>query len=113
MPSSAKNALAIDRPSPARMSTSRRTAPDDSKPAVSSSIRAGTRMDLDRFAELALACVHREYPHGLVQVLSSDRDAVPPRIQHPTFHGCYDWHSAVHAHWLLARFARLAPGAPR
>jgi len=27
----------------------------------------------------------------------------------PAFYGCYDWHSAVHAHWLLARVARLFP----
>src|SRR6185436_13868381 len=26
--------------------------------------------------------------------------------------GCYDWHSAVHGHWLLARLARTYPAAP-
>jgi len=25
---------------------------------------------------------------------------------HPVFHGCYDWHSAVHGHWALMRIAR-------
>ncbi|KAB2959606.1 MAG: DUF2891 domain-containing protein, partial [Thermoanaerobaculia bacterium] len=25
---------------------------------------------------------------------------------------CYDWHSSVHGHWLLARLARLQPDAP-
>jgi hypothetical protein len=25
-----------------------------------------------------------------------------PRHLHPIFFGCYDWHSAVHSHWLLA-----------
>lgn len=28
------------------------------------------------------------------------------------FHGCFDWHSSVHGHWLLARLARLFPEAP-
>jgi hypothetical protein len=27
------------------------------------------------------------------------------------FFGCYDWHSAVHGHWLLARLAHLYPQA--
>jgi hypothetical protein len=26
---------------------------------------------------------------------------------HPVFHGCYDWHSAVHGHWALLRIARV------
>jgi hypothetical protein len=30
----------------------------------------------------------------------------------PAFFGCFDWHSAVHAHWLLARVLRLLPEAP-
>jgi hypothetical protein len=30
----------------------------------------------------------------------------------PAFYGCYDWHSSVHGHWLLARLARTWPDAP-
>jgi hypothetical protein len=25
----------------------------------------------------------------------------------PAFYGCFDWHSAVHGHWLLARLGRI------
>jgi hypothetical protein len=64
-----------------------------------------------RFAELALACVHKEYPNKIAHVLSSDTDARPPRELTPAFFGCYDWHSAVHGHWLLARLARTFPEA--
>ena len=32
-----------------------------------------------------------------------------PRELTPAFWGCFDWHSAVHGHWLLARFARTEP----
>ena len=39
-------------------------------------------------------------------VLVSDDDAQPPRQLTPAFFGCFDWHSAVHGHWLLARLAR-------
>ncbi len=67
---------------------------------------------LERFAALALACVHQEYPNKISHVLHADADARPPRELTPAFYGCYDWHSSVHGHWLLARLARLAPGAP-
>ena len=64
-----------------------------------------------RLAGLALECVHREYPNKIAHVLSDDGDARPPRELTPAFYGCYDWHSSVHGHWLLARLARLYPGA--
>lgn len=66
----------------------------------------------ERFGRLALECVHREYPNKIAHVLSSDDDALPPRQLTPTFYGCYDWHSAVHGHWLLARLARTVPESP-
>lgn len=64
-----------------------------------------------RFAELALTCVHKEYPNKIAHVLNSDADARTPRQLTPAFYGCYDWHSAVHGHWLLARLARTFPQA--
>lgn len=64
-----------------------------------------------RLAGLALDCVHREYPNKVAHVLNDDGDARPPRELTPAFYGCYDWHSSVHGHWLLARLARLYPGA--
>ena len=65
-----------------------------------------------RFASLALDCVHREYPNKIAHVMQSDGDARPPRELTPAFYGCYDWHSSVHGHWLLARLAKDFPGAP-
>jgi hypothetical protein len=64
------------------------------------------------FATLALHCVHLEYPNKLSHTLRSDADARPPRELTPAFYGCYDWHSSVHGHWLLARLAREFPTAP-
>ena len=64
-----------------------------------------------RFAQLALDCVHREYPNKIAHVLNGDEDVRPPRELTPAFYGCFDWHSSVHAHWLLARLARFYPDA--
>ena len=66
----------------------------------------------ERFANLALACVHKEYPNKIGHNLNSDKDVAPPRELTPAFYGCYDWHSSVHGHWLLARLARTFPDAP-
>lgn len=66
----------------------------------------------ERFARLALACVDKEYPNKISHVLNSDADVAPPRTLTPAFHGCYDWHSSVHGHWLLVRLARKFPDAP-
>ena len=65
-----------------------------------------------RFAELALECVHQEYPNKISHVMSSDADVRPPRELTPVFYGCFDWHSAVHGHWLLVRLCRMYPSAP-
>lgn len=64
-----------------------------------------------RFAKLALACVHKEYPNKLSHSLNGDADVAPPRKLTPAFYGCYDWHSSVHGHWLLARLIRTFPDA--
>ena len=66
----------------------------------------------ERFAKLALACVHKEYPNKISHNLNSDKDVAPPRELTPAFYGCYDWHSSVHGHWLLVRLARTFPDAP-
>lgn len=65
----------------------------------------------ERFAKLALACVHQEYPNKIAHLMNSDADLAPPRKLTPAFYGCYDWHSSVHGHWLLARLARTFPNA--
>jgi hypothetical protein len=64
-----------------------------------------------RFAELALECVHQEFPNKIAHVMASDADLRPPRELYPAFHGCYDWHSSVHGHWLLVRLVRQFPDA--
>src|SRR5580765_8048234 len=66
----------------------------------------------ERFARLALDCIHKEYPNKIAHSLNSDADVKPPRELTPAFYGCFDWHSCVHGHWLLIRLSRLFPKAP-
>ncbi|HKC40304.1 MAG TPA: DUF2891 family protein, partial [Gemmatimonadales bacterium] len=64
-----------------------------------------------RFAALALACVQQEYPNKISHILNSPDDVKAPHELTPAFYGCYDWHSSVHGHWLLARLVREFPTA--
>ncbi len=62
------------------------------------------------FARVAIANVARPYPHKLDYVLEGPEPAAADHLaRHPVFGGSYDWHSAVHMHWLLARVLRLFP----
>jgi hypothetical protein len=84
-------------------------AAENNAPATSGGFDAKAA---ERFAKLALACVHKEYPNKIAHVLNSDADVAPPRKLTPAFCGCFDWHSSVHGHWLLVRLLRTFPNAP-
>src|ERR1700752_119663 len=66
----------------------------------------------NRFAEIALAHVTREYPHKLDHVMEGPEDALGPRALHPIFFGSFDWDSWVHGYWLLMRVTRLFADLP-
>lgn len=65
----------------------------------------------ERFAQVALANIVRDYPRRLDHLLASSGEELRPRVVHPAFYGAYDWHSAVHMHWTLARVLRLYPAS--
>ena len=62
-----------------------------------------------QFARVALANIVREYPRHIQHFASSADEELRERVLHPAFYGSYDWHSAVHMHWLLVRVLRLYP----
>src|SRR5262245_39785622 len=64
------------------------------------------------FARVALDNVERAYPRRLDQLLAGPDAEWRPGVLHPAFYGSYDWHSAVHMHWLLARLLRMHSDIP-
>jgi hypothetical protein len=74
--------------------------------------RTDRRATFRRLVRLALAGVSREFPCNPAHVLANARDLRRPRELHPAFYGCFDWHSAVHGHWLLAHIAARCPQLP-
>lgn len=57
----------------------------------------------------AYECIDKEYPNKLNQVLGDDSYLAPPRTLHPSFYGCFDWHSSVHGHWTLVSILNHFP----
>lgn len=64
------------------------------------------------FAKLALKGIGKEYPNKPADVLNNDADLKAPRLIHPAFFGCYDWHSSVHGHWMLVKVLKTFPDHP-
>ncbi|HAS45672.1 MAG TPA: DUF2891 domain-containing protein [Microscillaceae bacterium] len=69
-----------------------------------------TKTGADHFAKLALKCIHQEYPNKMGHTMADAKELKTPKQWHPAFYGCYDWHSAVHGHWMLIRLMKMFPG---
>lgn len=81
-------------------------------PAAVAELPALTQASASNFAQLTLKCVQKAYPSQPGYVLNAPADVQLPDKVHPAFYGCYDWHSSVHGHWMLARLLRLFPSLP-
>lgn len=63
----------------------------------------------NHLAQLPINCITVEYPNKLGQTIGSAADLKSPKELHPTFYGCFDWHSAVHGHWSLVSLLKQFP----
>nr|WP_294861762.1 DUF2891 domain-containing protein [uncultured Fluviicola sp.] len=63
-----------------------------------------------RLLDLPMKCVQKEYPNKLGQVINEKGDLKSPAELHPSFYGCFDWHSSVHGHWLIVKLLNKYPG---
>ncbi|MFC0345690.1 DUF2891 domain-containing protein [Epilithonimonas hispanica] len=64
----------------------------------------------NQLASMPLKCINQEYPNKTAHVINTEKDAVlTPKELHPSFYGCFDWHSSVHGHWMLVRLLRTVP----
>lgn len=67
--------------------------------------------EADRLIQLPLHCVDTEYPNKLGQTIGSNADLRSPKELHPSFYGCFDWHSSVHGHWSLVALLKQYPNS--
>lgn len=64
-----------------------------------------------KLSEKPLHCISQEYPNKTAHIINT-ADEVPlsPKDLHPSFYGCFDWHSSVHGHWMLVRLLKTKSG---
>jgi hypothetical protein len=67
--------------------------------------------EANHLSSLPVKCLQQEYPNKLNQLLLNETELLSPKVLHPAFYGCFDWHSSVHGHWslvyLLSNFENL------
>src|SRR5205085_8519774 len=63
-------------------------------------------------SQLPLKCMQQEFPYKTGIVYSDTSLITKPKVYHPAFYGCFDWHSSVHGHWMLVRLLKSFPHLP-
>lgn len=64
----------------------------------------------EKLVQKPLHCINQEYPNKTGHTINTKEDAtLTPKELHPSFYGCFDWHSAVHGHWMLVRLLKTKP----
>jgi len=90
----------------------------ETKPVIDTSRTEISQIDISldmspeltsRFSRLALDCVDKEFPNKISRTTDTAEDIGRPKDLFPVFYGCFDWHSAVHGHWLLVRLLHTGP----
>ena len=63
-----------------------------------------------KLSEKPLHCLHQEYPNKTAHIINNENEVkLSPKDLHPSFYGCFDWHSSVHGHWMLVRLLKTKP----
>ena len=80
---------------------------EDLKPIAYPSLNVA---QADALSLLPLNCLETQYPNKLNQTLNDPSQIKQPKVLHPAFYGCFDWHSSVHGHWSLVYLLKSFPG---
>ncbi len=63
-----------------------------------------------QLSHLPLECIQKEFPNKTSHSSDGPEDhKLLPSELHPSFYGCFDWHSSVHGHWMLVKLLKVYP----
>ena len=65
-----------------------------------------TQAGASHFSQLPLRCMQQEFPYKTGIVFSDTSLITKPKVYHPAFYGCFDWHSCVHGHWMMIKLLK-------
>ena len=60
-------------------------------------------------SKLPLKCINNAYPYKAGNTIMGSGESFDHVNTHPSFYGCFDWHSAVHGHWSLVYLLKQFP----
>lgn len=64
----------------------------------------------NKLAEMPMKCIQQEYPNKTAHIINNSFEVpLSPKALHPSFYGCFDWHSSVHGHWMLVKLLKEKP----
>jgi hypothetical protein len=67
-----------------------------------------------QLVSLPLKCIQQQFPNKTSHTSNNEQDhKLLPQQLHPTFYGCFDWHSSVHGHWMLVKLLKNFPDIPQ
>lgn len=72
-----------------------------------------TQRIAENLVRLPLKCATHPFPYKTGIVFADSSLITQPQDYHPAFYGCFDWHSAVHGHWMMVRLLKLFPNLPQ
>lgn len=73
-----------------------------------------TQEGASKLALLPLKCILQEFPNKTSHTSNNEGDhALLPKQLHPSFYGCFDWHSSVHGHWMLVKLLKQFNNLPQ
>ena len=61
------------------------------------------------YVNVALTNIVREFPVNPLFIATGPGPYPTHREMHPSFYGCFDWHSCVELHWVIVRLLKLFP----
>lgn len=68
----------------------------------------------EQLSDMPLKCIEQEYPNKTAHIINSVQEVnLSPKDLHPSFYGCFDWHSSVHGHWMLLKLLKEKPNLSR
>ena len=64
---------------------------------------------IDFYMIRLIECYNQLYPFKFNNVWKNASEIAEPKTFIPIFSSCFDWHSSVHGHWLLANLLNRFP----
>ncbi len=88
------------------------SSPSTNQTSIKKEVKEVPLLNLEqasKLIELPLKCIGNPLPYKAGLTIATEDDLQLPQVHHPSFYGCFDWHSAVHGHWSIVYLLKNFP----